>query len=514
MASMRLRGRDGPWAGRTNGCSSSGRGSFSRPGSAGDPHLRRERGRARLPPPVDRRPACFRRTRQPDRQRDRGAAPGDRGIGRHAAPLPHRGEPSRAGLRDGPMGPPPGNHLHLLPGRPKQQLHGGRIRPWASLTRAALDPARRRGRGALRSTSSGPAPNRPGSACPSHRHRALELRARCSCARRDRPAAVHGSAVAARPERKERWKGDGPALLEVGGGKVTCNLIRWRVTPGTGTLPAGMRRAVALLSVLVLAGCGSRVAATSPSATPKPTVESTTLPAASAAGGAGKMVGFTGALTPAILEDWRQHQFGGLFVDPKNHNGGDAIAIRQLIQSVRGVMLHQMMAATNPEGGAGQSALATTSRGLKALGFDINLAPVADAPDVTAAIADIHAAGMYAAAKSSSDFRAVIAAHVEFVMVGHLTVPSIAVPRDLGYQGVIVSDDLEMGSLIPSDSPPAAAVRFLKNGGDMVIVSHDLAVADATYAAIHLAVLNGTYRRAQLDASVQRLLSLGLRYMP
>ena len=266
---------------------------------------------------------------------------------------------------------------------------------------------------------------------------------------------------------------------------------------------------------------------------PKPTVESTTLPAASAAGGAGKqdavlgpagmtlqqeigavmMVGFTGPLTPAILEDWRQHQFGGLIVVPINHNGGDAIAIRQLIQSVRGVMLHQMMAATNPEGGAGQSALATTSRGLKALGFDINLAPVADAPDVTAAIADIHAAGMYAAAKSSSDFRAVIAAHVEFVMVGHLTVPSIAVPKDLGYQGVIVSDDLEMGSLIPSYSP-AAAVRFLKNGGDMVIVSHDLAVADATYAAIHNAVLNGTYRRAQLDASVQRLLSLGLRYMP
>src|SRR6266566_4325854 len=509
MASMRLRGRDGPWAGRPNGCSSSGRGSFSRPGSAGDPHLRRERGRARLPPPVDRRPTRFRRTRQPDRQCDRGAAPGDRGIGRHAAPLPHRGEPSRAGLRDGPMGPPPGNHLHLLPGRPKQQLHGRRIRPWASLTRAALDPARRRGRGALRSTSSGPAPNRPGSACPSHRHRALELRARCSCARRDRPAAVHGSAVAARPERKERWKGDGPALLEVGGGKVTCNLIRWRVTPGTGTLPAGMRRAVALLSVLVLAGCGSRVAATSPSATPKPTVELTTLPAALAAGGAGKqdavlgpagmtlqqeigavmMVGFTGPLTPAVLEDWRQHQFGGLIVVPINHNGGDAIAIRQLIQSVRGVMLHQMMAATNPEGGAGQSAPATTSRGLKALGFDINLAPVADAPDV-------------------------IAAHVEFVMVGHLTVPSIAVPRDLGYQGVIVSDDLEMGSLIPSDSPPAAAVRFLKNGGDMVIVSHDIAVADATYAAIHAAVLNGSYPRAKLDASVQRLLSLSLRYMP
>src|SRR5437899_5482438 len=49
---------------------------------------------------------------------------------------------SKPGLRDGPLGPPPGTHLHLLPGRPRQQLHGCRIRPRASLTRAALDPAR------------------------------------------------------------------------------------------------------------------------------------------------------------------------------------------------------------------------------------------------------------------------------------------------------------------------------------------------------------------------------------
>jgi hypothetical protein len=295
-----------------------------------------------------------------------------------------------------------------------------------------------------------------------------------------------------------------------------------------------MRRAVTLLFVLVLAGCGSRVGATSPSVTPMPTVEGTTLPVASAAAVAGKqdavlgpagmtlqqeigavmMVGFTGPLTPAVLEDWRQHQFGGLIVFPINHNGGDATAIRQLIQSVRGVMLHPLMAATNPGGGAGQSEPATTSRDLKALGFDINLAPVADAHDVTAAIADIHAAGMYAAAQDSTDFRAVIAAHVEFVVVGHLKVPSIAVPKDLGYHGVIISDDLQLQAVGPEYPPPAAAVRFLKNGGDMVTVSHDIAVADATYVAIHNAVLNATYPRAQLDASVQKLLSLGLRYMP
>ena len=318
-----------------------------------------------------------------------------------------------------------------------------------------------------------------------------------------------------------------------------------------------MRRAVTLLFVLVFAGCGSRVAATSASVTPKPTLEVTTSPAASPAAGrsnqdavlgpagmtlqqeigAVMMVGFTGSLTPAVLEDWRRHQFGGLIVVPINQNGGDATAIRQLIQSVRGVMLHPMMAATEQEGGTGQSEMAAMSRGLKALGFDINLLPVADAQDVMAAIAGIHAAGMYAAAvhfpgqgvaQDLMPFRAAIDAHVEFVMVGHLVVPSIdasapasmsatvlhLLRKGLGYQGVIISDDLQLQALGPEYPPPAAAVRFLKNGGDMVIVSHDIAVADATYAAIHAAVLNGSYSRAQLDASVQKLLSLGLRYMP
>jgi hypothetical protein len=48
----------------------------------------------------------------------------------------------------------------------------------------------------------------------------------------------------------------------------------------------------------------------------------------------------------------------------------------------------------------------------------------------------------------------------------------------------------------------------------MVIVSPDIGVSDATYDAIYTAVLDGAYPRTQLDASVQKLLNLGLRYMP
>jgi beta-N-acetylhexosaminidase len=222
--------------------------------------------------------------------------------------------------------------------------------------------------------------------------------------------------------------------------------------------------------------------------------------------------------------------------------------------------------------------MTSMSQGLKALGFDINFAPVADvwdgvhpfmsersygqnpqavAQDVTAAIAGIHAAGIYAAATHfpghgtadadshlklplvsesaqtlrSRDwvpFQAAIAAHADFVMVAHLNAPALdasaptsmsaAVLRmlrtELGYSGVIISDDLQMGALAPEFPPPTAAVRFLVNGGDMVIVSPDIGVSDATYDAIYTAVLDGAYPRTQLDASVQKLLNLGLRYMP
>src|SRR5437879_2088589 len=224
-----------------------------------------------------------------------------------------------------------------------------------------------------------------------------------------------------------------------------------------------MRRLLSLGVALCLAGCGPVAAVVGPSATAHltPPASGTLRPivpvddaqeaALGPAGmtlrqeiGAVMMAGFTGPLTPAILADWRSHQFGGLILVPINQNAPDPAAVRQLIQSVRGVMAHPVLAATNQEGGtvcfqetrvpcmagarqAGsqgpgsvQSEMTSMSQGLKALGFDINFAPVADvwdgvhpfmsersygqnphavAQDVRAAVAGIHAAGLYATAK-------------------------------------------------------------------------------------------------------------------
>jgi beta-N-acetylhexosaminidase len=347
-----------------------------------------------------------------------------------------------------------------------------------------------------------------------------------------------------------------------------------------------MRRLLYLGVALWVAGCGPQAAGVGPPATAHPTAATNATPGASPPAnaaeeavlgpggmtlrqeiGAVMMVGFKGPPTAAVLANWRQHQFGGLIIGPVNQNATDPAAIRQLIRSVRGVMAHPVLTATNQEGGtvcfsethlpcmagarqvgsqgpaAVQLEMASISHGLKALGFDINFAPVADvwdgvhpdlrersygqnpllvAQDVTAAIAGTHAEGLYAAAEhfpgdSSLDvipLQAAIAAHVDFVMVSTAAAVLQKIRTELGYQGVIISDDLQTGALTSEFPPPNAAVRFLANGGDMVIVSHDIAVADATYDAIHIAVLSGVYPRTQLDGSVQKLLNLGLRYMP
>lgn len=357
-----------------------------------------------------------------------------------------------------------------------------------------------------------------------------------------------------------------------------------------------MRRLWWLPAIVLLAACTPRAAASSPSVTARPPV---TLALASPAPsppssdqdavlgpggmtlrqeiGAVMMVGFTGPLTPAVLRNWRQRQFGGLILVPINQNAPDPAEIRKVIASVRSVMAHPLLAATNQEGGticfpqtrvpclagasqagsegpgAVQSEMTTMAAGLKALGFDINVAPVVDlsdvlhpvmhersyglnpravAADVTAAIAGMHAAGMYAAAQTLATgdlepLKAAIAAHVDLVMIGYLNGPSVdssagssmltlmhTLRSRLGYQGVVISDDLDVSASNRKTQSPAAAVRFLENGGDMVIVSQDLDVADVTYDAIHAAVLDGAYSRAQLDASVQKLLNLGLRFMP
>jgi len=218
---------------------------------------------------------------------------------------------------------------------------------------------------------------------------------------------------------------------------------------------------------------------------------------------------------------------------------------------------------------AGTTVMASS---LKQLGFDLDLGPVSDvcsgpssimwgrcygtdpssvASDVGPVVDGIHAAHMLSAAKHfpghgnttvSSEvqlpridesvdtlrardwapFRSAIAHSTDFVLLGHLFYPAIDPQRsadlspntvnflraDLEFHGAILSDDMQMGAITASTATPEAAVEFLLAGGSMVMVAHDLSVADATYDAIKSAVLSGRLPRARLDAAVASLRSL------
>jgi beta-N-acetylhexosaminidase len=220
----------------------------------------------------------------------------------------------------------------------------------------------------------------------------------------------------------------------------------------------------------------------------------------------------------------------------------------------------------------GQADTTQMASALHQIGFDLDLGPVSDvcigassimwgrcystnpgavATAVGPVVDGIHAAHMLSAAKHfpghgdtsvSSEtrlpridesiatlqsrefppFSAAIASGTDFVMMGHLWYPALDPHRsadlspitfqklrgDLGFTGAIISDDMEMGAITASTPAPEAAVEFLIAGGDMVMIAHHLAVADATYDALKHAVLTGRLPRARLDDAVATLLAL------
>jgi beta-N-acetylhexosaminidase len=119
-------------------------------------------------------------------------------------------------------------------------------------------------------------------------------------------------------------------------------------------------------------------------------------------------------------------------------------------------------------------------------------------------------------------FQAAAAHGVDLVLLGHLYYPEldqahsadlspVTIQRlrsDVGFQGAIISDDMEMGAITATTPAPEAAVEFLVNGGDMVMIAHHLEVADATFDAIKAAVQSGRLPRARLDDAVSSLQSL------
>lgn len=117
-------------------------------------------------------------------------------------------------------------------------------------------------------------------------------------------------------------------------------------------------------------------------------------------------------------------------------------------------------------------------------------------------------------------FKAAIAAGVDAIMTAHIAVPALAPPdipatlspeiltgllrKELGFNGLVVTDALEMGGIAKGFSAAEAAVRAIEAGADTLLMPSD---PDAAIKGVVAAVNNGRLTRKRIQESVARLLA-------
>jgi beta-N-acetylhexosaminidase len=122
-------------------------------------------------------------------------------------------------------------------------------------------------------------------------------------------------------------------------------------------------------------------------------------------------------------------------------------------------------------------------------------------------------------------FRSGIAAGARLVMLGHLAVPAVtgthsipatlapelsgALLRDeLGFQGVSVTDALDMGALASFGSLPELAVRAALAGDDLLLTAHEAGLEDEAIAALTEAIHSGRLGPVASRAAARRVQEL------
>ena len=122
-------------------------------------------------------------------------------------------------------------------------------------------------------------------------------------------------------------------------------------------------------------------------------------------------------------------------------------------------------------------------------------------------------------------FRAAIGAGVGSIMTGHLHVPSYEpdpntpatlssniltglLRERLGFQGLVITDALDMGGITVRYAPGEAAVRAFLAGADALLMPP---VPDAAYEAVLAAAKSGRIPKERLDGSVRRILEAKAR---
>lgn len=85
---------------------------------------------------------------------------------------------------------------------------------------------------------------------------------------------------------------------------------------------------------------------------------------------------------------------------------------------------------------------------------------------------------------------------------------------ELGFQGVVISDDMEMGALRELCSIGEAAIRAIEAGHDLLLLCSDLSLQREAFEALCGAYRSGRLSVHELDRSLQRLDRLRRKNLP
>jgi beta-N-acetylhexosaminidase len=85
--------------------------------------------------------------------------------------------------------------------------------------------------------------------------------------------------------------------------------------------------------------------------------------------------------------------------------------------------------------------------------------------------------------------------------------------QELGYDGIIITDDLEMGAISKHYTFSQAAVKAVQAGADIVLTCHEYEHEIEVYNALLKALQNGEISKERINSSVRRIVKAKLKYL-
>lgn len=123
-------------------------------------------------------------------------------------------------------------------------------------------------------------------------------------------------------------------------------------------------------------------------------------------------------------------------------------------------------------------------------------------------------------------FQRAVDTGAKFIMAGHISLPNIVpdgtpaslspvmitqvLREQMGYEGIVITDAMNMGAVVQQYGSGEAAIRALEAGVDLILMPEDF---EEAYESVLQAVASGRLTEERLDQSLRRILKVKLEWM-